>query len=708
MKIKHKTIKLLSILLSLTFMLSAVPFTASAAGGVEINESNFPDDRFRSYVSYSFDSNQDGVLIPAEILEAKEINVIHELYGERITTLKGIEYFTELTKLSCFNNNITSLDLSKNTKLTKLFCGRNRLTSLDISKNTLLSALYCYDNQLTSLDISKNPKLKDIELSKNADITDLDCRDNEYTAYCADTMKLDLTTLPGNFDVSKASGWTGGTVSGNILTVNSGTSRITYSYNIGYGKKETFTINIKKPGERIVADINYANFPGYDFKNFVEQYDLNNDDSLSVDECSAVTSMVIDCVGYGGVKGIEYFTELVNLDCHDANLYELDLSKNTKLAYLDCSDNYLSKLDLSCNTKLYSLKCDQNYLESLDLSKNTALTTLSCNYNNIEDINISNCVKLGSFGCSFNKISALDISRNFVLSSLDCSNNRLTSLDVSNNSKLSSIKSSANCTFASLSDKRTFDLSTLPGKFDVSKASSWTNGTVSGNTLTVAKDADIVTYTYDIGRNKKFTFSIDFKTAYPGDKIVVTYSFAKDIPDGVPCYQFECPYDSSLLEYESYENHWCIEPVLKAHPDENCIKCNASNFPGPAVKAGEKIISFTFNVLDTLYVREQDFTLEGLIMGNNDLDKQYDVSYIDYSVEHISQSREPEYGLGDINLDGVVTIADATLLQKHLANLTSLDEKQLAVADTNGDKTITIADATQIQKSIAGLAPSLG
>lgn len=64
--------------------------------------------------------------------------------------------------------------------------------------------------------------------------------------------------------------------------------------------------------------------------------------------------------------------------------------------------------------------------------------------------------------------------------------------------------------------------------------------------------------------------------------------------------------------------------------------------------------------------------------------------------------------IGDVNGDGVISIADATTLQKYLANIVDFDDKQLAVADTNVDGNVDIQDATQIQKYLAQLIPSLG
>ena len=54
-------------------------------------------------------------------------------------------------------------------------------------------------------------------------------------------------------------------------------------------------------------------------------------------------------------------------------------------------------------------------------------------------------------------------------------------------------------------------------------------------------------------------------------------------------------------------------------------------------------------------------------------------------------------GRGDVNLDHIENINDATVIQQYLARIGSLDETQLAVADVNGDGAVNINDATVIQ-----------
>ena len=85
--------------------------------------------------------------------EIKKLNLNAEFRNENgIKSLKGIEFFINLTHLDCYNNQLTNLDLSTLTKLVELSCGSNKLISLDLSNQRMLTNLYCYDNQLSNLD----------------------------------------------------------------------------------------------------------------------------------------------------------------------------------------------------------------------------------------------------------------------------------------------------------------------------------------------------------------------------------------------------------------------------------------------------------------------------------------------------------------------------------------------------------------------------
>ncbi len=55
------------------------------------------------------------------------------------------------------------------------------------------------------------------------------------------------------------------------------------------------------------------------------------------------------------------------------------------------------------------------------------------------------------------------------------------------------------------------------------------------------------------------------------------------------------------------------------------------------------------------------------------------------------------YQLGDVNKDGVISVTDATLIQRYSAKLAELDETQMSLADFNNDGEINVSDATKIQ-----------
>ncbi len=156
-----------------------------------------PDPVFREYCTEQltindWDKNDDGKLSPQEAAAVNYI-IVSANYrpgvppvplGE-ILSLKGIEHFTGLTYLSCDANQITSLDLSKNTALEELQCDVNPLGELDVSMLTELTRLECSWTSIRTLDVSANTaltklncganELTSLDLSKNTALTSLQC-----------------------------------------------------------------------------------------------------------------------------------------------------------------------------------------------------------------------------------------------------------------------------------------------------------------------------------------------------------------------------------------------------------------------------------------------------------------------------------------------------------------------------------------------------
>ena len=140
------------------------------------------------YDGSKIDKNGDGKI------SEKEASVVRglRLSDFKIRCIDEISYFTALETLYCDHNQLTSLDVSKNTELMGLNCDNNQLTSLDLSKNTKLDWLFCVNNQLTSLDLSKNTKLgwfycnnnqlTSLDVSKNTELSYLYCNNNQLTS----------------------------------------------------------------------------------------------------------------------------------------------------------------------------------------------------------------------------------------------------------------------------------------------------------------------------------------------------------------------------------------------------------------------------------------------------------------------------------------------------------------------------------------------
>ena len=140
------------------------------------------------YDGSKIDKNGDGKI------SEKEASVVRglRLSDFKIRCIDEISYFTALETLYCDHNQLTSLDVSKNTELMGLNCDNNQLTSLDLSKNTKLDWLFCVNNQLTSLDLSKNTKLDcfycnnnqltSLDVSKNTELSYLYCNNNQLTS----------------------------------------------------------------------------------------------------------------------------------------------------------------------------------------------------------------------------------------------------------------------------------------------------------------------------------------------------------------------------------------------------------------------------------------------------------------------------------------------------------------------------------------------
>jgi len=419
-------------------------------GEVALNETNFPDANFLSFISSRFDKDDNGSLSAEELAAVTVISCD----SCQITSLQGIEYFTALKELDCGENQLTALDLSNNTSLISLDCGSNSLTDLDVSRNTALVTLHCHGNQLTSLDLSENTalillscsdnNLTALDVSPNTLLTNLYCFRNQLTSLDV-SMNTSLTDLDCSLQtvtmsrsdfMMSSDGYCitiGGVEKAFTEIPSSFTAEVPVA---GSSELMSICVTVADSGSPNVA-INEINFPDDNFRSYVSSNcDSNSDNILTTSELSSVTALYCFSKRIASLKGVEFFPNLKELYCFENQLTELDVSHNTALTTLNCYQNQLTELDISKNSALTTLNLNYNNLTALNVSGSAALTSLSCSRNGITSLELSQNTALTYLNCSANRLTALDVSNNTMLEHLDCRGNYLTALDLSENAAL--------------------------------------------------------------------------------------------------------------------------------------------------------------------------------------------------------------------------------------------------------------------------------
>lgn len=101
-----------------------------------------------------------------------------------------------------------------------------------------------------------------------------------------------------------------------------------------------------------------------------------------------------------------------------------------------------------------------------------------------------------------------------------------------------------------------------------------------------------------------------------------------------------------------------------------------------------------------VYRAEEDGTF-------TDMEAEFVDGYMVFTTEHFSlyviAKAESEFELGDANKDGKLNIRDATIIQKYLAKMVTLDDEAVALSDFDGNGKVNVKDATAIQKKLAGI-----
>jgi protein phosphatase 1 regulatory subunit 7 len=124
-----------------------------------------PDPNFKQrIIALGYDTNGDNQV---QITEAQAVTKL-SVDNLGIVNLEGISHFINLEELNCYNNKLSSLDVSKLKKLKSLYAFNNRIENLNINGLTELEYLYIQDNFfIATLDVLKCLKLSELIFSNN-------------------------------------------------------------------------------------------------------------------------------------------------------------------------------------------------------------------------------------------------------------------------------------------------------------------------------------------------------------------------------------------------------------------------------------------------------------------------------------------------------------------------------------------------------------
>ena len=468
--------RILSIFLCLVMVFSLLPFTASAASAIPINEETFPDPVFREYVLKIVGSSvlTEEKAQQIEVLDVSKNN-IKKVLGDRdpITSLMGIRYLRYVKDLNCSGQELKkTLNLEQNSRVEKLNCSGNQLTGLWFHKGSSLKYLNCSVNEFTALNLSKNPEL-----------TELYCSNNKLTS-------LDLSANT------------------KLQQINASSNKLT-------------ALDVRHLSE------------------LTHLYLWSNSDLRSID-VSKNTKLEFLSVSHCKLTSLNVSNnrKLVELFVYNNQLTALDVRSNYLLKTLDCYENQLTALDLSYNGALESLSVNDNPITELNLHPLSNLQKLSCSAMKLKKLDVDRCPKLRRLYCNDNQIETLDLRSNKKLETLYCQNNRLSWLNLSSNTALDpryvdcsgnvyDIKVDENLQYRVYPDLPCYG-ATEGTYFTAARASDWTGGTVSKvdgwDVLTLDnRDVKEVTYKYDTGNAKIGKVAFTLKTEVPPKYITISF-----------------------------------------------------------------------------------------------------------------------------------------------------------------------------------------
>lgn len=420
----------------------------------------------------SFDIDKDGKLSEKEAGAVKNIN----LNSSYLKTLQGIEYFTGIEYLDCANNELKSLDLSRNTKLAFLDCRFNQLEELNIKQNLALTHVYCNNNRLKVLHVENkeglqylqcgNNQIKSLDVSSSISLEELLCYENQLTELHMN-RHIKLTKLYAydnnltNLNVGECEKLS------ELLVANNQIENLDISQCSYTALKRLDAMNnsmLKKIWVTRLFD-----------KGMMWKFDVPDDVTITIRFHIGETSDITQSISNTGLR--KYIQDAINKELAE---YDIDGAKGTlssteaaAVLQLNVANKELVGIDgIEFFTGLKYLDFSNNKVKSkrfVRLSNNKLLETLIFSNNSVPEVDISECKLLQHLDCSNNKLKYLDLSQNTKLISLSCKQNSMTELDISRNQELEELLCSNNPQLEKIYVWKGFDINKLT-KFEIDQS----------------------------------------------------------------------------------------------------------------------------------------------------------------------------------------------------------------------------------------------
>ncbi|NJM79137.1 MAG: T9SS type A sorting domain-containing protein [Flavobacterium sp.] len=298
---------------------------------------NIPDVNFKAYLvgNPSINTNGDAEI---QVTEATAFTGHINCPNLGISSLVGIEEFTNFTQLSAWSNQITFANLSANTSLNFIRLENNLLTNLILNRtNSVLDYLNLTINQLTSFNASEHPLLETFLIRFNQ-LSSIDVTQNPLLRYFG--------------------------CGSNLLTSVNVTQNPELEY-LFCDNNQISSLNLSQN-----PDLYYLSCTS----NQLTTLDFSMNPLLNEVVCwnNQLTSI-----------NTTQNTVLTKINCDTNQLTSVDFSQNTALIELFCAVNQITTLDVTSNTALTMFGCYNNQLTSLNVQNgaNTNLTYYNSDFN---------------------------------------------------------------------------------------------------------------------------------------------------------------------------------------------------------------------------------------------------------------------------------------------------------------------------------------